>query len=437
MARKPQLTDRGLLAESFGRRPFVVTLREEKEPGSNVILDYTLDGKRKKPTIGYAVRTASGKRWIWNDAALERAREAAEDRSAELRLHRLRADVLDTATLTFGQAVALYTNQKTGGVPTRPQTRQYYLKHLRTWTRLFGHDTPWNQIKPAAVLAHVREMEHGGHVPGVMNEARVLRACVRWLRGPAGIEALKDPMVGFPWKRLRDAHTPHRPRYTPEQLAAIVKVRHDVDPRFALFLALVDDSGARSKAVRMLWRSMVDMQLDQPPTAHEAPNGWLVFPALKGQRAVLHLLTAFERRELGAAFDGYLSKLEAAWLEERSDYPLFPGARLRDKKDGVIDPNQGRAYQAADPTLFADFLKDAEALAGVAHVRGRGFHGARRAVSDHLMGALGLDGLTTAMGWSSRTTPEQIYVDRRRMPDRVAAREAMEEKRRPKDAPEP
>ena len=30
---KPRLTDRGLLAESFGRRPHTVTLREEKEPG--------------------------------------------------------------------------------------------------------------------------------------------------------------------------------------------------------------------------------------------------------------------------------------------------------------------------------------------------------------------------------------------------------------------
>lgn len=437
MARKPQLTESGLLAESFGRRPYVVTLREEKEPGANVILDYTLDGKRKKPTLRYPVRRSSGKRWVWDDAALERAREAAEDRSAELRLHRLRADVLEPQVLTFGQAVALYSDPKTGGVPTRPKTRQYYLKHLRTWTRVLGHDKPWNQIKPATVLAHVREMEHGGHVPGVMNEGRVLRALVHWLRGPASIEGLKDPMAGFPWKRLGDSHTPHRPRYSPEELAAIVKVRHDVDPRFALFLALVDDSGARSKAVRVLWRSMVDRQLEQPPTAEEAPHGWLIFPALKGQRPVLHLLTAFERRELQAAFDGYLAKLEAAWLEDHSDYPLFPGARLRDKRDCVIDPNQGRAYQPADATLFADFLRDAETLAGVPHVRGRGFHGARRAVADQLMGPLGLDGLTVAMGWSTRSTPEQIYIDRRRMPDRVKAREAMEDKRRPKGAPEP
>lgn len=431
MARKPQLTEAGLLAESFGRRPYAVTLREEKEPGTNVILDYTLQGKRRKATLGYPVRRASGKRWIWDDAALERARDEAEDRSAQLRLYRTRQDVLEPETLTFGQAVALYTDPKSGGVPQRPRTRQYYLKHLGTWTRALGFDTPWNQIKPAHVIAHARELEHAGHIPGAINEARVLRACVRWLRGPARMDGLRDPMVGFPWKRLNDAHTPNRPRYTRDQLAALVRVRHQVDPRFALFLSLMDDSGARGKAVRTLWRSMIDPALDHPPTPEQAPFGWLVFPALKGQRPILQLLTAFQRRELDLAFTGYLRDLEAGWQASHFDYPLFPGARLKDRKAKVIDPQQSRAYQPADATLFLELLYDAEGLAGIDHVRGRALHGVRRTVSDLFYEELGMDGVTVAMGWSTRATPEQIYIDKVRMPDRVKAREAMERKRRP------
>lgn len=430
MARKPQLTAAGLLAESFGRRPYVVTLREEKEPGSNVILDYTRAGKRRKTTLAYPVRRQSGRRWIWDDAALERAREAAEDRSAELRLDRTRADVLETEVLTFGKAVALYTDPKTGGLPPSVKTQNGYIRHLKTWTRVLGYDTPWNRITPARVLARTRELEQAGRIPGALNEARVLRVLHRWLSGPARLTGLLDPVQGFPWKRLNQAHQPARPRFTAAQLAAIVKVRHDVDPRFALYMAMVDDSGARSKALRILMRTAIDRPLEDPPTAEDAPYGWALFPALKGQRATLHLLTAFERRELEIAFTGYLRELEAAYQAgELADYPLFPGARLRDKAEKVVGLRQGGSLRCADATVITEWLRDAEALAKVEHVRGRGYHGIRRSVSDLLLEELGLDGLTVAMGWSTRNTPEQIYVDRRRMPDRVRAREAMERKR--------
>ena len=159
------------------------------------------------------------------------------------------------------------------------------------------------------------------------------------------------------------------------------------------------------------------------------PTGWVLFPALKGQRAPLHLLTAFERRELELAFAGYLRDLEAQWEEDRIDYPLFTGARLADKNEKVVGLDQRRALSCADAKVFLDWLRDAERRAGVEHVKGRSYHGIRRTVSDLLYEELGMDGLTTALGWANRSTPEQIYVDHRRMPDRVRAREAMERKR--------
>ncbi len=437
MAQKPKLTERGLLSESFGRRPYVVTLREEKAPGTNVILDYTAPGGgRRKPTLGYAVRRPYGRGWKWNVAVLERARERAEDKSAELRLNKMREEVLEPAVVTFGQAVALYCDPKSGGLPRLAQTQTAYQRHLRAWSGALGADTPWGRITPAKVMGRARELEDAGRVSLALAEARTLRVLVRWLRGPAQVKGIQDIMLGFPWKRLTDKHQPKQPRYPREQLAEIVKVRHDVDPRFALYMSLMDDSGARSKAVRTLMRSMVNTPLDLPPTEEEAPFGWILFPALKGQRNPLHLLTAFERRELDLALSGYLHELEFMWTQEQMDYPLFPGVRLRDRHGLVVDVAQPRAYQPVGPSAFYTWLHDAEKRAGIKRRAGLGWHGVRRTVSDLLYEEMGIDGLTTAMAWSSRVTPEKIYVDRRRMPDRVRAREAMEKKRGPKDGPE-
>ena len=419
MTRKPQVTANGLLAESFGSRPYTISLREEKDKGTNVLLDYTVGGVRRKLSLGYPVRKQVGRRWKW-DSRLDRAREAAEDHSAKLRLERLGGGVPDSDSLTFGQAVEMFTDPDRGGLPPDPRTCSEYRRVLRLWTAHFGLDTPWNRIRRNDVEAKV---------PTAMKQLAILRGLYNWLTEKAQVDGLSNPVRGFNWKKLRDSHAVQRPRFTPEQIRAIVKVRHDVDPRFALFMALVDDSGARSKAVRTLWRSAVDVELETPPTEAEAPYGWILFPALKGQRAPLHLLTAFERRELDVAFSGYLNNMEAQWQGERIDYPLFPGARLANSRGRVVGIDQPGALRVADAKLLLRWFREAERLAGIEHVAGRGFHGIRRTVSDHLYEELGMDGLTTALGWSSRATPEQIYVDRRRMPDRVRAREAMEKKR--------
>lgn len=430
MARKPQLTAAGLLAESFGRRPYVVTLREEKAPGTNVLLDFTLEGGvRRKPSLGYPVRAQQGRKWEWDDAALERAREAAEDKSAELRLARMRVEVLEAHALTFQAALDLYLDPERGGLPRDKKTRLEYTRRLRRWGAYFGASRPWNAIRPSEVQAWARKRQEQGKVPDALASLDVLRTLHRWLTRSAAIQGLQDPLAGLNRKALKDSHTPARRRYSPEELAELVRVRHDVDPRFALYLALMDDSGARSKALRILWRSALDARLDSPPSPEEAPHGWLVLPALKGQRAPLALLTAFQRREIDLALDGYLAELEARWRSDGADYPLFPGARLGDKRVQVVGVGQPGALRPASPKRFLRWLYEAEGKAGVRHIPGRSYHGIRRAVSDLLYDRVGLDALTTGMGWSTRSTPEQIYVDQRRMKDRVRVREELERRR--------
>lgn len=432
MARRPSLTASGLLSESFGERPYTVRLREEKAPGTNVVLDYTLfSGDRKKPSLGYPVRKSVGRRWEWDEKALEKAREEAQDRSAQLRLTRMREEVLEADALTFGEAVAMYQDEATGGFPRGKTTRGDYRRILRNWTRWFGAERAWNRIRRSEVLAWARKREAEGKIPSLLNEVAVLRILHRWLDNQAGIEGLMDPVKRFPWKTYREAHRAFRPRYTQDEIGAMVKVRHDVDPRFALFLALMADSGARRKAILTLTRSALDRAVEGPPDEDQAPYGWVEFPALKGQLPPLHLLTAFQRREIELALSGYLRHLEERWETEGLDYPLFPGGQLLEGEAGlVIEVNQPRAYTSIGEKTTQRWLVAAEKMAGVEHIEGKGYHGIRRAVSDFLYEELGLDGLTTAMGWSSRDTPEKIYIDRRRMRDRNRAREAMEKKRR-------
>lgn len=435
MAQKPLLTDKGLLAESFGRRPYVVTLREEKEPGVNVTLDYMLGGQRRKRSLGFPVRNRAGSGWKWDGAALERARQAAQDRSAELRLDRARQDV-QPVTLTVAEAFRLFSDPTKGGLPASSSLRFLYLRSVKVWEHWLGSDTPWNRIIRTHVEAAMKhfaglknERTGKGMIPTGLAYVAALQACHHWLER-AGYEDLRDPTKTFDWKHWKSQLRPHRPRYTEDEAAALFRVRHDVDPRFALYLVLVDESASRGKAVRTLWRSMVDCPLEQPPTSEHAPHGWIVFPALKGQDPVLHFLTAFERRELEIAYAGYLRELEAEYQRTGRDYPLFPAVRKENLTDGRPVPlDATRAYRVVTPVGPAKWLAQAERVAKVPHVDGRLYHGFRRRASDYLLEATDLKTLTVAAGWKSERTPESIYVEKQRHPSRARAREAMERRR--------
>lgn len=426
-----------LLAEPHGHRPYTVTLREEKVPGTGVVLDYRQDGRRVKESLGFSVRRREGRRWVWDAAMLERAREKARDRSAGLRLDRLRVEN-EPVVLTVDEAFRAFNDEARGALPASRSLRRAHLRARGVWVHWLGADTPWNRILRSnveALMKHYasKESPRTGRtmIPTGLRYVEVLRACHRWLEEKAGYDDLRDPTKGFDYAGWRKKHRPARPRYTDAEAAALLKVRHDVDPRFALYLALVDDSGARGKAIRSLWRSMVDCALEQPPTTDQAPYGWVLFQALKGQDPVLHFLTAFERREISVATDGYLSELEAAWEAHGTDYPLFPAVRQESLTEGrPVRTEQSRAYVPVGATGPRRWLLEAERAAEVEHVAGRGYHGFRRRASDYLLEATDLKTLTVAQGWSSQATPERIYIEKRRHPDRARARAAMEEKRR-------
>lgn len=433
---KPRVSKQGLLAESFGRRPNTVALREEATPGSNVVLDFSRGGKRRKESLGYPVR--SGKRgWDWE--ALQRARDAAEDRVAELRLGQLRKDVADEQ-VTVGSAMALYHDPERGGVRGAASTIHRHKFARRKWEEWLGADTPWNAVMPADVEGLIRKYLDKEMAPTARELLKNLRACYNWLRRKRGLKHLVDPTESLSMAEVMEGHEPNRPRYTPEEARRLVAVRDEVDPRFSLLLALMDDSGARREALRRMTRACVNPPLTFDP-GERAPHGWVVLPNLKGQQPGPTFLTAFQRREIDRALTGYLSELERIYQETGRDYPLFPAARVRDTADGVVRPfarqdeqmrwrpAQSKAYEPVSPARTREWLIEAEQKAGVEHVPGRGWHGIRRAVADYLEEATDLATLTTALGWSSQSVPESIYLEKGKLEKRGRAREAMERKR--------
>lgn len=446
MARRPTLTGaKKLLSEPFGRRPHTVRLREP-DRGANVVLDYTTPGGRKWESLGFPVRHQDGRRWTWDDDALEEAREAAEDFAAALRLGQLRQETAPDR-LTVGEAFALYHDSDRGGLPSGKGTRLEHAHFRGQWEAWFGAETPWNSVTPADTEAWVQRQQAKGFTTKGWTGVKVLRAVYNWLTERRGIEHLSDPTRGIRKKEVMRGHTPKRPRFSREESERLLKVRHDVDPRFALLVALMDDSGARTKALRLAMRSGLDVPLEPAPTKEQAPHGWLLLPALKEQDAPLVFLTAFQRREVTRALTGYLAELERVYQETGKDFPLFPGVRL-DSKGQIVrpepmqtedfarygiesgwKPEQAKAYRPISHARMREFLLEAEKLAKVEHIRGRGYHGIRRAWTDHVYAEKGLAVAAVAGAWSSERTPEKIYLDRSRYRHRAEAREAMDQKR--------
>jgi len=436
---KPRVTESGLLAESFGRRPHTVTLREEKEPGSNVILDFTSAEGRMKPSLGYPVRTGTGRRMAWDWDKLEQARQAAEDKAATLRLGQLRKETTEDR-MTVGSAFALYHDPDRGGVRGAKSTISSHRDARAKWEAWLGKDTPWNSVTEADVEGMLQKYRDRGMIPTAVNCLQKLRACFNWLRKKKKLKHLDDPTESIELREVSAGHRANRPRYSPEEAKQIVAVRDRVDPRFALMVALMDDSGARREALRRTWRSDINHPLDYDP-GEQAPYGWILLPSLKQQERPTAYLTAFQRREIDRALSGYLKNLERLYQEHGTDYPLFPSARCgamneptirvtpgRDK-DGVWRAAQRNAYTPISATSTNTWMRNAEKLAGVPHVYWRAWHGLRRAVSDYLEEETDLATLTTALGWSSQNVPEQIYLEKGKSTKRGRARDAMEKKR--------
>lgn len=410
---------------SYGQAPDTVQIRE-KYLGSNL---YLRSGVDVDVPLGFKVRDEDGE--LDPDAEKE-ARRVAEARNLDLRLARQKG-ATEPSRLTVGQAFAEFKGRK-GVMPKSKSAYRNYERAMERWEAHLGRDTPWNRVVKADVrelLASLRDEA------GVPNEAwhalKLLRRVTRWLDEDAGYEGLRNPTKGIPLKEARgEDYRPRKPRYSAEEARKLIETRHhpDLDPRWALFLALMDDSGRRGVSIRRLKRSDLGYvpQDMAPPPPEVAPYGWLWFRGTKGQKGAPVPLTEFQRGEMDLALVTWLRDLEEAYEAGRiQDYQLIPGEYFPDS--GVFRVDQAGVHKPLAYNTSKNWIHRAEEKAGIPHVAGRALHGIRRHWVDLTRTGLGIEGAQFAGDWSSRETVES-YAEEMKYDVRDAARRLHEQKRR-------
>lgn len=397
-------TENGCWRVNVGAHGSSVTVRE-KAKGGKVVLQWTELKKRRERKLADTVR--DGGRLIAArcrhvlaeaEALADRLAKATDSISARERAH---------GPLTVAGAFRIYSSSD-GGLPKSRSARVNHARARRFWEREFKPGTEWNNITPAMRDAAIERGRKRYGPPSLEKFARCLRTVHRWLVDAAEIDGLKDPTRRLDFRTLTAGHEPKRPRYTQDEIAALLEVAERVDPRFALAAILLGRSGARSAALMRAKRSMVDEPLDVPPPEGFAPYGWILWPAMKQQDRVLNYLTARQLEALGRAWSrlGVLSVLEARWRERGEDYPLLPGGVL--PRSGVIR----RPRKPVSSKMLHEWLRKAEELAGVERVERRAWHAFRRAVADLIEQEAGVDVLVTHGGWKSREMAEGVYTQR-------------------------
>lgn len=406
---------------SYGERPDTVNALE-KEPGGPVYLRWH---RTEWEPLGFRVRV-NGK--LAADAVQE-AKDAAERKNLELRLARLRGKV-EPQKLTVGRAWDLFLDEAEGALPSSSTARRMYRRISARWRARLGAETPWQQVTRNRVEAVLRDL--ADTPTEAWHTGRLLRRLWKWLDESAGYEGINNPTKGIQFGKLLSGRRPHRPRYTAAEVAKLIETRHDPrnDPRWALFLALMDDSGRRGVELRSVRRSDLDRPLNSQLPVEQAPYGWLWFAGVKGQQGQPHPLTSFERREIDLALATWARELEDERLRNPDfDWLLIPGGVF--PQAGVYRTTAwGLSHPISYTTTRQDWLLQAETVAGIQHVQGRALHGVRRAWADYTRNAIGLDAATTAGGWSTRQTLEGTYLEDEKYGDLSAAREAHERKRR-------
>jgi integrase len=294
-----------------------------------------------------------------------------------------------TTPVTILEGLERACNVDMGCYPKDSPHRREVERELKHAARILG-DQPFNAIhKPQLTMLWRRrhtELARQGAVGVRGAEVAVARllAVAEWLRGDQLIEddackAWKD------WKkRLRDeagSPEPHRPRYTLEEWRRLLKAAPEVDPRLGLALAL--GAELRGGQVIRCYRTHLDLEAETLTVPGKGQKRGAVVALTKGQLACArHVLT-----------EGYLSPLERI----APDYPLFPAGKLTGRKvvGGTLvgrhrsghrvvatSPLMAKPGQAGASPLtrhaLDNWMRKAEALAGIEHVNGRSWYGMRR-----------------------------------------------------------
>lgn len=393
-------------SEEVGVRPYRVVVEERLDRGGRIYLRYRAGGNWKREATEITVRNVRG--------GLVRGRQ----RDA-LRAGKVLADQLAQGTarasknrpLTITQGLLRAIDPKQGKYPSDTMHRREVRRELERAAVIWS-DRTWNSIRPGDIRELYRtraeQLKRAGHVGRRGAEVTVARvlAVAEWLRAEGLIEAgaCHAPKE---WQKKLGAEVteeaPNRPRYTRDELRAILRASRQVDPR--AFLMFNVGLGRRMGQFARVARSKLDTD-----------RGLLRVPGRGNKRGGLVALTPDERQLVQWALNGYLAPLEALLAGgEVADYPLFPSGQLT---GGRTDPGGGvcRAEQAhAAPvggSAIRQWWRRAEELAGVPHVAGRGTYGGKRlSVDEGKRLRLSRDELASLGGWTGPQMADLVYAD--------------------------
>ena len=166
-------------------------------------------------------------------------------------------------------------------------------------------------------------------------------------------------------------------------------------------------------------RTMLALPFVESRLYNELPAnalGWIDIPDSGRKRGETVMFTPEQRRAVDRALAGFLSGYEAAWRKGIiSDYPLFPGTRMR-HMDSAADGHESLAVSAKvrpwGRTRARRAFHDLERIAGLKVAKGRGWYGLRRVAAD-LPEELTPDARVknTLCGWADSETRMRIYQD--------------------------
>jgi integrase len=400
---------------TVGLNPHRVTAFEDVKRGGVVTLRWHIGAgvtrKRMLRSLGFAVRGARG--GIDRDL-LARAIAAADAQYAALVAGKVSATVVmtPTAPLTITQGWERAKHPQTGKWNKDTAHRRDMDRAIKNAVKMWGPAFTWAEVDRGQIRKLWREelkrLRKGGHagVRGAQLQLDLVLAIAEWLRD----EQLIPSTAALRWKQMdaeftADAgdHTPSRPRYTVEEYRKLFAAAWQADERYGLLY----DLGAEGRLgqVARAMRSHLD-----------AEHGRLRVIGRGKKKGTVIVCTAAQKANVTRVLEtGYLAGLETAYRAGTiPDYPIFPGGHFaRDKDTGRLVSRAEYANRApVDRTAWRSWHEDAEKLAGIPHVKGRGPYGSRRAGVD---GAKELkisrEGLQSWGGWADSQTPDAIYAD--------------------------
>lgn len=331
-----------------------------------------------------------------------RNREKAKQQADELAAKLASVSAEPDAGLTLRKLFDKYLEKRTPQVSERQQ--KHHRRCAEMFTRYWGWEREvenlnredWDDFKrnrgTGAIDARGHTVPKGDRQSigprRVREDLQNLRAACNWAVQADLLES--NPVDGYP---LPKEENPKRPRVSQERYEAMLEVAGEVDWRFEVALILANETGHRSKAIRRLRRSDIDLD----------------------QRTILW---REEEDKAGNEHVTPLTEEAVSALKRAQEEHAAIG-------EAWVLPAPKDASKPVSRHLLRDWWNRAERLADLEPVEGLGWHGLRRKFATEHMESTPLRVLQELGGWKSEQTILKCYQD----PDLDAMRQAQDRRK--------